>query len=252
MCLIVFAYRAHPAYRLILAANRDEFYARPTTPLAHWDDAPEVLAGRDLVGGGAWLGMTCDGKFAAVTNYRDSRGPGEKALSRGLLVSDFLRGHNTPRTYMEVLQARADCYNGFNLLLGDTNGLYYFCNRENVVRELRPGLYGLSNHRLDTPWPKIQRAKSALRQLLDTGSIQSKDMFEFLADRHKPTDGELPDTGIGIDRERLLSPIFISSQNYGTRSSTVLLISPDGRVSMTERETLSGDAKTYQWKLASP
>jgi uncharacterized protein with NRDE domain len=251
MCLIVFAYRAHPGYKLILAANRDEFYARPTAPLGFWNDAPSVLAGRDLIGGGTWFGITRGGKFAVVTNYRDTRGLRERAPSRGLLTADFLRSHEMPRTYLEALQANADSYNGFSLLAGDNDKLCYFCNRENVVRELKPSLHGLSNHRLNTPWFKVQRAKHALRRIMDTGAAEPKQILEFLSDRARPADNKLPHTGVGVEMERLFSSIFVSSQDYGTRSSTVLLISNDGRISLTERDNLNGNLRTYHWKLTS-
>lgn len=250
--MIVFAYHVHPGYSLILAANRDELYTRPTAPLAYWNEAPEILAGRDLVNGGTWLGITRDGRFAAVTNYRDPRDLGAEAPSRGLLASNFLRGVDSPQVYLQGLQARACCYNGFNLLVGDTGGLYYFCNRGSVMRELGAGLYGLSNRWLDTPWPKVQRAKQALKQLIDAGRIQPEYVFNLLADRDKPADAQLPDTGISLERERQLSSIFISSQDYGTRSSTIVLIGHDGSISVTERDTLSGDLNTYRWQIASP
>jgi uncharacterized protein with NRDE domain len=249
MCLIAFAYRQHPAWQLILAANRDEFYARPTASMAYWEDAPEVLAGRDLVGGGTWLGITRSGRFAAVTNYRDPGGLREDAPSRGLLVADFLRGTEKPQAYLEILRTGADRYNGFSLLVGDSHGLYYFSNRENAVRELHPGIYGLSNHLLDTPWPKVLRVKRALRQLIEANAVETQRILEILADPLRPSDEDLPDTGVGLTWERLLSPVFISSEHYGTRSSTALLISHDGRVSLTERERFGGDIKSYQWQL---
>lgn len=252
MCLIVFAYHQHLEWRLILAANRDEFYARPTAPMTHWEDAPNVLAGRDLSGGGTWFGITPDGRFAAVTNYRDPQVLRERAPSRGLLVADFLRGNATPRPYLEELMSlNAQRYNGFSLLVGDNDGLYYFGNRETMVRELKPGLYGLSNHLLDTPWPKVEHAKRSLTDMIDTGQIESQRVLEILTDESRPADDALPDTGIGLEWERLLSPVHISSPTYGTRSSTAMLMANDGRVSVAERQYPNGGTKSYQWKIRS-
>jgi uncharacterized protein with NRDE domain len=252
MCLIVFAYRGHPDYRLILAANRDETYDRPTLPLAHWQDAPEIVAGRDLISGGTWLGVTRNGRFAAVTNYRVPQVAREQPSSRGLLTANFLRGGEAPHIYLENLQPSAARYDGFSLLVGDSRCIYYFSNRESIPRELSPGLYGLSNHLLDTPWPKVQRAKSALRQIIDAEKIEPQRILQLLADSERPTDDALPDTGIGLQRERLLSPIFIAGERYGTRSLTVLLIAHDGCISITERDSLSGTIQSYEWRIESP
>jgi uncharacterized protein with NRDE domain len=252
MCLIVFAYRRHPDYHLILAANRDETYDRPTLPLAHWQDAPEIVAGRDLISGGTWLGVTRNGRFAAVTNYRVPQVAREQPPSRGLLAANFLQGGEAPHIYLENLRASAARYDGFSLLVGDSRGIYYFSNRENTPRELSPGLYGLSNHLLDTPWPKVQRAKSALRQIMDAENIEPQRILKLLADSERPADDALPDTGIGLQREQLLSPIFVAGERYGTRSSTVLLITHDGCISITECDSLSGSIQSYEWRLESP
>ena len=167
MCLILMAYRCHPGYELLVAANRDEFHDRPTAPLGFWDDAPDVLAGRDLQEGGAWMGVTRAGRFAALTNYRDPSRIMTGAPSRGHLVSDYLRGEQSARAVLKGLPSVADRYNSFNLLLGDETGLYYYSNRAGEPRALPPGLYGLSNHLLDTPWPKLRRGLTMLRNLLE-------------------------------------------------------------------------------------
>jgi uncharacterized protein with NRDE domain len=159
MCLILFAYQIHPRYRLVLGANRDEFYARPTAPLDFWQDHPQVLAGRDLEQHGTWMGVTRNGRWAAVTNYRDLRIMKTDAHSRGHLVADFLLSHVPPHAYMRQIATKADQYNGFNLIVGDSAELVYFSNRERKIRLLGPGLYGLSNHLLDTAWPKVARGK---------------------------------------------------------------------------------------------
>jgi uncharacterized protein with NRDE domain len=235
MCLILFAYRQHTEYDLILTANRDEFFARETASLAFWEDAPDVLAGRDLEKGGTWLGITRHGRFAAITNYRDANSPQKDAASRGHLVSEYLRGTDTPQQYLKSLQITAERYNGFNLLVGDEQSLFYFSNREMKISELQPGLYGLSNHLLETPWPKVERGKRLLEVEIGRNPLAPEPLLDILCDRHIPADGQLPDTGVSLDWERTLSPIFISSDHYGTRSSTLLLISRNGGISMTER-----------------
>jgi uncharacterized protein with NRDE domain len=166
MCLILFAYQRHPRYRLILAANRDEFYARPTAPLGFWADHPQVLAGRDLEQKGTWLGVTRGGRLAAITNYRDPQAIKPNAPSRGHLVSDFLKGSIPPLDYLQDISASAARYSGFNLLVGDPSGLFYFSNHGAVMCRLAPGLYGLSNGLLDIPWPKVDQGKQALAALV--------------------------------------------------------------------------------------
>ena len=236
MCTILFSFTPVSGERLVLLANRDEFYNRPTAPAGTWEDAPEVYAGRDLVAGGTWLGVTNSGRIAAVTNYRDpGQEPGE--LSRGALVADFLKGDADPLDYLSEIEKHADRYTGFNLIVGDILGpasLFYFSNRGSGIKELGPGLYGLSNHLLDTPWPKVRRGKKVLRELLDR-SAPEDDLFDLLADRTKAPDEELPDTGVGIEIERQLSPIFIETPVYGTRSSTVVRFSEKGEIRFDER-----------------
>jgi uncharacterized protein with NRDE domain len=235
MCLILFALHAHPEYRLVVAANRDEFYARPTDPAAFWEDAPDVLAGRDRQAGGTWIGITRSGRFAAITNYRD---PGKilpHAPSRGDLVADFLRGTGEPEAYLKALQSRASAYNGFNLLIGRGDDLWYYSNVEDQIRKLVPGVYGLSNHLLDTPWPKVVRGKESLRRILAEGSVVPGQVLTELKHTVIAADKDLPDTGVGLEWERLLSPMFIATEGYGTRSSTVVLVRPDGKVHFSER-----------------
>lgn len=251
MCLIVFAYQQHPTWRLILAANRDEFFVRPAASMAYWLDAPEILAGHDLVGGGTWFGITRSGRFAAVTNYRDPRDLRSNALSRGLLVSNFLHSGEPPRVYLERLNADAHRYNGFSLLVGDESNLCYFCNRQNIVCGLKPGFYGLSNHLLDEPWPKVQRAKRELMSLLNANTIDAPHLLGLLKDRQQASDEALPNTGVSRDWERLLSSIFISSPTYGTRSSTALLITYEGGISVAEREHPNGEMRSFQWSTHS-
>jgi uncharacterized protein with NRDE domain len=235
MCLIVFAHEKHPDYRLILAANRDEFYERPSAPLMYWDDHPNVLAGRDLKSMGTWLGVSRSGRFAAITNYRE---PGRQILgapSRGHLVSDYLTGTMPPADYLEDLRRKADSYNGFNLLIGDTECLLYFSNRKQGSIQLEPGIHGLSNRLLDTQWPKVIQSKSRLSALISQGhDLPQEGIFDLLQNQEKPLDHQLPDTGVGIELERLLSPMFITSPHYGTRCSTLLTIHRSNHVHVAE------------------
>lgn len=238
MCLILFAYRIHPSYRLILLANRDEFFARPTQPLAFWPDIPEILAGRDLEAGGTWLGITRNGRFAAVTNYRDPKNISPDALSRGKIPVDYLLSGLNPQEYCAAKRKDWHQYNGFNVLAGDDQNLVWASNRGSESIAIGPGLYGLSNHLLDTGWPKVQRGKDLFRQLLAAAGEAPPaldDLFFLLQDTWQPPDCELPDTGIGPAWERLLAPIFISSDTYGTRSSLVLTVTENGEAFCCEQ-----------------
>jgi uncharacterized protein with NRDE domain len=235
MCLVLLALDAHPEFSLIVAANRDEFYDRPTAPAGFWPDAPAVLAGRDLRAGGTWLGVDRRGRFAAVTNYRQGQREHAAPHSRGRLVSDFLTSETEAREHIERVVNDATLYNGFNLLAGDAKELYYFSNREGRARALPPGVYGLSNHLPDTAWPKVSSSKRALGPLLaGHGSELAADLLSLLSDRARPSDELLPVTGVGLELERLLSSAFIVSADYGTRSSTVLLVGRDGGVTFIE------------------
>lgn len=235
MCLIVFAYNVHPSYRLVLAANRDEFYERPSSPAGFWKDHPQMLAGRDLKSGGTWLGITKDGRFAAVTNYRDPSSLKSDALSRGLLVSSYLNGNKDPGNYLKKIASDICNYNGFNLLLGDKRDVFVFSSR-GKAQKLKPGIYGLSNHLLNSPWPKVSRSKRMLKTaLMQKGDALEDALFSMLADRRISPDQKLPSTGIGLEWERLLSSIFIESPVYGTRSSTVLLIGKNRRIRFVEK-----------------
>lgn len=235
MCLIVFALDCHQRYRLVLAANRDEYFSRPTAPAAFWADAPRVLAGRDLLARGTWLGVTRERRLAAVTYYREPTAPVHPLPSRGKLAADFLVGTMTPEAYLERLHAEENVYGGFNLLFGDDSGLFYHSNRGEAPFRVAAGVHGLSNGLLDTPWPKVAAARERLAGLLRDDTPEPEALFELLADRSPYPDPLLPDTGFGIERERHLSPIFISGREYGTRSSTVVLIGRDNRVTFLER-----------------
>lgn len=235
MCLIAFAYNVHPSYRLILAANRDEFYERPSSSADFWKDHPQVLAGRDLKNSGTWLGITRNGKFAAVTNYRDPSALKSEALSRGQLVSRYLTSNPGADHYLTKIASQVDQYNGFNLLLGDDDDIFVFSSR-GEKQKLKPGIYGLSNHLLNSPWPKVNRSKRMLKTALEKkGDALEEELFSLLADRNVPPDSKLPETGVGLEWERILSPVFIQNPIYGTRSSTILLIGKNRRVKFVEK-----------------
>jgi uncharacterized protein with NRDE domain len=236
MCLIVFAYDCHPDYRLILGANRDEFRNRPADPAGFWKSAPYLLAGRDKQAGGTWMGVTTTGKFAAITNYRDPRIQVTDPPSRGRLVADFLLDASlTPEAYQALLSRDGQQYDGFNLLYGNLDALHYFTNRGGSSGPIAPGIHGLSNHLLDTSWAKVTMARSRLEAILQQGPVDPEEIFAALSDPVPFADNLLPDTGVGLDRERMLSPLFIENEEYGTRSSTVILISRNGQVSFLER-----------------
>lgn len=235
MCLILVAWRVREDFPLIVAANRDEFHDRPTAPADFWEERPGLLAGRDLKAGGTWLGVTRRGRWAALTNYRDPSAFRPAAPSRGRLVLDYLAGRATPPGYLRRIAAAADGYNGFNLLAGDRRSLCWFSNRGGGG-VLAPGLYGLSNGLLDAPWPKVARGKEGLAALLVQPPAPSPEaLLALLADRSLPPDGELPVTGVGLERERVLAPLFIAAPGYGTRSSTVLMVDRSGGVTFVER-----------------
>jgi uncharacterized protein with NRDE domain len=232
MCLIAFAWRPGHALPLVVAANRDEFYARPTLELAPWQDAPQIIAGRDLEAGGGWLGITEDGRFAALTNIRAAHQP-QGGRSRGELVAGFLRGNDSPAEYLQQVVEHLDDYAGFNLLVGNRDELHLLNAREGRPRRLEAGIYGLSNAELNTPWPKLERARAGLVKLLPQVSVPA--LLALLEDDWQPPAELLPDTGIDPRWERMLGSIFIRSEDYGTRASTVLLVAADGSFEITER-----------------
>jgi len=236
MCLILFAHKAHPTYPLILAANRDEAYARPAARPAFWEDHPGIYGGRDLDRGGSWLAMTRTGKIAAVTNYRNALAARDAPRSRGDLVKDYLAGDIDAVAYLKSVEGRGELYNGFILIAGDLDALHWLSNRGPGAARIPPGVHGLSNHLLNTPWPKIERSKRALESLLDADEVAlTAGLFRILADCSVAADHELPDTGVGLQRERELSANFISGERYGTRASTVVLVGSDGEATFMER-----------------
>ncbi|MEB2399091.1 MAG: NRDE family protein [Alcaligenaceae bacterium] len=237
MCIAYLAIAAHPEWPLFIAANRDEFHARPSRPAAPWPDHPDIIAGLDLQAQGSWLGLRRDGRFALVTNYRDPASFMPGAPSRGDLVRRFLTGVAAPGDYARGLESEAPAYNGFNLIVGDPAGAWYLSNRGSAsAARLEPGRYVLSNHLLDTPWPKARRLRHALDTLpmaqLDTSLTP---IFEILKDTSIADDEDLPDTGLPVERERLLSSAFIISPEYGTRCSTIVAVHADGRALFSEQ-----------------
>lgn len=226
MCLILFAYQVHKEYKLIVAANRDEFYQRPTAPANFWEDQPEILAGRDLEKMGTWMGITTRGRFAALTNYRSPKALTSGKRSRGELVADALKHNGNVKDYMKQLESHKDLYPGYNLLAGDGNELYYYSNVGQKLQKLEPGLYGVSNHLLNSRWPKVQKGKERLSQIIRGKKEELvEQLFMLLQNEDPAPDKSLPNTGVSLEWERMLSPLFIKSENYGTRSSTVLLMS---------------------------
>ncbi|HJV85015.1 MAG TPA: NRDE family protein [Noviherbaspirillum sp.] len=226
MCLIVFAWQVVPGMPLVAAGNRDEFYDRPAVPADWWDDHPDVYAGRDLRGGGTWMGVTRDGRFAAITNIRAPSERRDDAPTRGALVADYLTGNTSPEEYVETISADADRFNGFNLLVGNRDSLIWYSNRADDERNGKPlpsGIYGLSNASLDSPWPKVVRTKAQFASLLCQGAPEEA-YFDMLTDTTRASDCRLPKTGVSLEWERMLSAVCIESPEYGTRSSTVAQI----------------------------
>lgn len=247
MCLILFAHRTSPGYRLILAANRDEFLDRPAAPLHYWSDNPSILAGRDQRAGGTWLGMDTSGRFAALTNYRDPSSANPSAPSRGDIITSYLESRLSGDAFLDTFRNTAQNYNGFNLLVADRENLFWYSNRTDRYLKLGPGIYGLSNHLLDTPWPKVVLGKDCLKTALaGSGPIDGDSLFKILQNREIPDDSLLPHTGIGIEWERVLSSIFITSPSYGTRSSTVLTMEESGGARIIERTFTPMETRSYE------
>jgi len=259
MCLVFLAWQAHLRYPLVVAANRDEFFLRPTASAHFWEDAPHVLAGRDLAADGTWMGVTRQGRFAALTNFREpqqSPTSAPAAPTRGKLVSDFLLGTMPAEDYLADLTQRASVYNGFNLLCGNLEtSLWHFSNRAGEEpRQLVAGVYGLSNHLLDTPWPKVAQGKSDMLQALEA-LPQETPLFKLLHDENIHEDDKLPRTGISLEWERALSAAFVQMPEYGTRSSSVLRLDLLGYISFDEQTwqpgAQLGNRNRYRYQLDS-
>jgi uncharacterized protein with NRDE domain len=238
MCLLVLAWQVHPRYRLVVAANRDEFHERPTAPMGKWTSPDDIIAGRDLRAGGTWLAMDRKRRFGVITNFRDMQPPIPGSPSRGHLIPDYLRDPAGAGEYLRRLEPTAPAYSGFNLLLMDEDSLWYASNRaEPFAKSLAPGIYGLSNHFLNTPWPKLQRVRGQFDPLIAQGAAIAKgELLRILAD---PTQAgvneELPQTRLSAQWEQLLSSPFIRNEQYGTRCSTLVLLEHSGEVTLLER-----------------
>ena len=247
MCLIALAWKARADLPLVVAANRDEWRDRPAEPARWWADDPSIFAGRDLQAGGTWMGVTRAGRFAAVTNFRDPSDKRSTARSRGGLVTDFLRSSAAPREFLAALASHAGEYNGFNLIVGDGDSLWYFGSREGEARPIAQGVHGLSNHLLDEPWPKVVRGRMAMEAALADADPAPR-LFAALSDGQGAPDEALPDTGVGMLWERRLAAPLITGADYGTRCSTVLAMSAEGAIAFEERTrapdgTVSGVAR---------
>ncbi|SES26117.1 NRDE family protein [Psychrobacillus sp. OK032] len=254
MCLINFQFHDHPNYKLIVVANRDEFYDRKTEPARFWEDAPNLLAGRDLVGLGTWLGITKEGKFAALTNYRNPLEVGVGKISRGEIVQKYLVGSLSSEEYLKSLDRDKEKYNGFNLILGNPEKLHYYNNIEGEITEIDPGTHGLSNKFLNTEWPKVIKGREGLKAYSSSKKeLDLEGLFAIMKDAEVAMDDNLPNTGVGIELERNLSPLFIKIPNYGTRCSTIVLIDHTNQVMFAERTYLNGEFssdKRFSFKLA--
>jgi uncharacterized protein with NRDE domain len=236
MCLILFSYKNHSDYDLILASNRDEFRDRPTAKLEFWEDFPDVLAGRDLINGGTWMGITRTGRFAALTNFRSLPMIKQDSPSRGNLVKDFLCGNMSASDYIQKLKPIAASYSGFNLIFGNMDALFYFSNCSQEIQTISSGLFGLSNNFLNVPWPKVERGKHLFSECMEKDSEPDiKQIFTLLSDQSYPERHQLPRTGISMEWEQMLSPIFIDNSFYGTRSQSILSIKKNGYISFYER-----------------
>lgn len=254
MCLLVLAWRVHPGYPLIVAANRDEFHERPAMPLAPWTESPHIVGGRDMQAGGAWFAVDGRQRCGIVTNFREFGRRRRSAPSRGGLIPAYLGGTRSPGEYLGALETDAPGYAGFNLLLADRESLWYASNRaDTFARVLAPGIYALSNEFLDTPWPKVLRVRARFTQLLERTDSDATDLaarlFTMLADRETAPPESLPAGDLSPDWARKLSAPFVVDPDYGTRCSTVLTISPSGPMRIAERRFGANGAAAGETEL---
>lgn len=236
MCLNLFSYKSHPKYQLIIAANRDEFYGRPTREAHFWEDNSNVLGGRDMQHGGTWLGLNKNGKFAFITNYRDFSLYYPDAPSRGPLVSNYLKGELSPEEYVKSIENPKQ-YSGFNLVVGDMSSAWYLSNVLDGPSEIKPGVHGVSNAFMDTPWQKVEKGKTCLADISHKDDFTPEELFAMLADEQQASDDKLPETGLPIEMERAVSAMFIKSPDYGTVCSTVVMVDHTGQVYFAEKTT---------------
>lgn len=233
MCLVIIAHQVDPAYPLVVAGNRDEFHLRPTQDAHWWPDKPDVLGGRDLQAGGTWLALHRNGRFATVTNFRDAQPPAGNLASRGHLITAFLDGNESPSDFVATIEGER--YGGFNLLVTDDKQLAYLSNRDGDARLLPPGIYGVANATLDTPWPKVERSKAALVALLKTDAINETSLLRMLGDRNRARVDEVETGGHPFDKAHALTAPFVVLPDYGTRCSTIVIRDERGSIRMTEK-----------------
>lgn len=240
MCLIVFSYKTHENYPFVLAANRDEFYDRPAKSAHFWNTDPPLLAGKDLKAGGTWLGVSRKGVLGAITNYRDLTNPRKGEKSRGEIIPEFLKNEYDLQSALETFIEHGELYSGFNLIAGDTNNLFYLSNITNHLERIAPGCYGISNAFLNTSWPKVKIAKKEFKSIISADKIDEDAVFNLLKNRKTYPEHLLPETGLTPTMEKAVSSIFIETENYGTRCSTLLMIDNKRMVTFIER-TYSND-----------
>lgn len=252
MCLIVIGLDVHPKYKLILSANRDEFYNRPTAEANYWKDHTDILGGRDLQAGGTWMAISRRGKFGAVTNYRDLSNIKADARSRGDIATNFITGQSSAHEYLKSLLPLDQQYNGYNVLVGSADELYHYSNYQHKINLIKPGIHALSNALLNSTWPKSEKAKSKLEEVIKT-DFSHEDLLNLMSDTSIAADSDLPDTGIGLERERLLSPMCIRMENYGTCSTTAITVDRNDNVKFTEKTHAVANRKvqvlSYSFKI---
>lgn len=247
MCLILFANQVHPNYPLIVVANRDESYPRPTAAADWWDD--NLLAGKDLKSGGTWMGITKTGRFAALTNFRDGFNVRKNVISRGELVKNYLTQRVSSLPYLQQIQQDKDKYNGFSLLVGDAQGLHYYSNKGGRPYLIPAGIHGLSNSFLDVAWPKVEHGKAGLTHLVSSTIFDVEAAFQLMQNRTIANDEDLPQTNIPLFWERLLSSMYIQHDNYGTRCTTLILIDKIGNVLFEERSYVPKRTQRYVFQI---
>lgn len=261
MCLILFSFDESSDTPLILAANRDEFFKRPSANAHYWEDAPDVFAGRDLVANGTWLGVTRSGRFAAVTNVREPDVIVENALSRGDLTRLFLTGDMSPENFLSELDETKMRYSGFNLLVGEFSQqrreLFYVSNRKDGIQRLNTGVYGLSNHLLDSAWPKVEAGKHFLQTQINETNASNlhQTLRAYLENPSLAEDDVLPKTGVSYEKEKALSAAFIELSDYGTRTSTVLTIKGGekiGEITFSEKQYIGEQANDKEQLYTIP
>ncbi len=242
MCLIFLSYKQHKEYPLIILANRDEFYKRPTLAANYWEEDPNILGGKDLEGGGTWMGVTKNGYMAMLTNYRDIANIKPNAPTRGKLVSDYLKGEFEPKDYFKALSKTGHLYNGYSLIAGSFNDPWYYSNYGQKIAQLGTGLYGLSNALINSKWTKVESGKLKLARLLSKPNIDKEALFDVMVNQQQANDSDLPSTGLPRDKERAISSRFIHTNGYGTRCTTLIMVSNEGVVDFTERQYENGIA----------